>query len=299
VLALPAIAVATLLLAGCAAGSTASGSTASGTITVVASTNVYGDIAATIGGDAVTVTSMMNNPAQDPHSFEASAQNQLQLSKADIVIENGGGYDDFIGTMMNSANNSKATVLNVVDISGKKPDASGDLNEHVWYDFPSIAKFADRYAAELGKVDPSKASTFTANAAGFTAKLAALQGREAALRAKHAGEGVAITEPVPLYMLDAIGLVDKTPTAFSHAIEAGTDVSPAMLKSTVDLFQSHAVNLLVYNEQTSGPETNKVVGAARSAGVAVVPVTETVPSGKDYLGWMSGNLDKIAAALGR
>ena len=100
-------------------------------------------------------------------------------------------------------------------------------------------------------------------------------------------------------MLDAIGLVDKTPTAFSHAIEAGTDVSPAMLKSTVDLFQSHAVNLLVYNEQTSGPETNKVVGAARSAGVTVVPVTETVPSGKDYLGWMSGNLDKITAALGR
>ena len=292
------VAAGTLVLAGCAAGPAASGSgaTASGPIPIVASTNVYGDIAATIGGGAVDVTSLMTNPAQDPHSFEASAQNQLAISKAAIIIENGGGYDDFMGTMTKSAN-STATVLNVVDLSGKKPDANGDLNEHVWYDFPTIAKFADQYAADLGKADPSKASTFTANAAAFTAKLTALQAREAALKAKYAGEGVAITEPVPLYMLDAIGLVDKTPPAFSHAIEDGTDVSPAILKSTVDLFSSGAVKLLAYNAQTSGPETDRVIGAAKAAHVPVVPVTETLPEGKDYVSWMSGNLDNIAAAL--
>ncbi len=298
-LAVPAVAaVSALLLAGCSAGGPTPGGTASATISVVTSTNVYGDIAATIGGDAVTVTALITNPKQDPHSFEASAENQLAITKADIVVENGGGYDDFVGTMMSSANNSKAAVLNVVDISGKKPDANGDLNEHVWYDFPSIVKFADRFAAELAKADPSKASTFTANASAFTTKLAALQVREAALKAKHAGEGAAITEPVPLYMLEAIGLVDKTPAAFSHAIEQGTDVSPAVLKSTVDLFHQHAVKLLVYNEQTSGPETDKVIAAAKDADVAVVPVTETLPQGKDYIGWMSGNLDHIATALG-
>ena len=298
-----ALAACALLLAGCAtgpasSGTAASGTAASGTISVVASTNVYGDIAATIGGNAVAVTSLITNPAQDPHSYEASAQSQLALSKADIVVENGGGYDDFVGTMMASANNPKASVLNVVDLSGKKPDANGDLNEHVWYDFPTVAKFADRLAAELGKVDPSKATTFRANAAAFTAKLTALEAREAALKAKHAGVGVAITEPVPLYLLEAIGLVDKTPAAFSHAIEQGTDVSPAVLKSTVDLFHQHAVKLLVYNEQTSGPETDKVIAAAKDAHVAVVPVTETLPQGKDYIGWMSANLDHIATALG-
>nr|WP_193570994.1 zinc ABC transporter substrate-binding protein [Diaminobutyricibacter tongyongensis] len=286
------------MLAGCSAGASGTGATASGTIPVVASTNVYGDIAATIGGDAVAVTALITNPAQDPHSFEASAQNQLALSKAAIIIENGGGYDDFMGTMMKAAH-TKATVLNVVDISGKKPDANGDLNEHVWYDLPTVAKFADTYATQLGKADPSKAATFTANAAAFTAKLTALQSREAALKTKYAGEGVAITEPVPLYMLDAIGLVDKTPPAFSHAIEQGTDVSPAVLKSTVDLFRGGAVKLLAYNAQTSGPETDKVITAAKSANVPVVPVTETLPPGKDFIGWMSGNLDAIAAALGK
>ncbi len=287
-----------MLLAGCSAGAPANGSTASGTIPVVASTDVYGDIAATIGGQAVDVTALITNPAQDPHSFQASAQNQLAVSKAAIVIENGGGYDDFMGSMLSSAD-TKATVLNVVDISGKKPDANGDLNEHVWYDLPTIETFASRYAAELAKVDPSKAPAFRANAAAFTTRLAALQAREAALRTKYAGEGVAITEPVPLYMLQAIGLDDKTPAAFSHAIEEGTDVSPTVLKSTVDLFTRGAVKLLVYNEQTSGPETDKVIGAAKDARIPVVPVTETLPQGKDYIGWMSSNLDHLAAALGK
>lgn len=298
VLALPTLAAAALLLAGCAAGPGASGNAASGTVPVVASTNVYGDIAATIGGDAVHVTALIANPAQDPHSFEASAQNQLAVSKAAVIIENGGGYDDFMGMMTKSAN-SRAAILNVVDISGKRPDMSGDLNEHVWYDLPTIGRFAGRYAAALAEADPAKAATFTANAAAFTAKLTALQAREAVLKAKYAGEGVAVTEPVPLYMLEAIGLHDKTPAAFSHAIEEGTDVSPAVLKSTVDLFRRGAVKLLVYNQQTSGPETDRVIAAAKDANVPVVPVTETLPHGKDYIGWMSGNLDDIAAALGR
>jgi zinc/manganese transport system substrate-binding protein len=292
-----ALALATaLVLTGCSAG--ASGATTSATIPVVASTDVYGDIAATIGGDAVSVTALITNPAQDPHSFEASAQNQLAVSKAAIIIENGGGYDDFMQTMTKSAN-SKAAVLNVVDISGKKPDANGDLNEHVWYDLPTIATFVARYTSELAKADPSKAATFTANAAAFTAKLTALQAREAALKTKYAGEGVAITEPVPLYMLQAIGLDDRTPAAFSHAIEEGTDVSPAVLKSTVDLFQRGAVKLLVYNAQTSGAETDRVIAAAKDAQVPVVPVTETLPEGKDFIGWMSGNLDAIGAALAK
>jgi zinc/manganese transport system substrate-binding protein len=298
-----AVGVGVLLLAGCAAGPDTSGTAgsgpgSSGPVRVVASTDVYGDIAATIGGDAVDVTSLISNPAQDPHSFQASARNQLAVSRAQVIIENGGGYDDFMGTMTSSAKTT-ATILNVVDISGKKADANGDLNEHVWYDLPTIAKFAGRYAAELAKADPSKAATFTANGAAFTAKLATLQAREATLRAKHVGEGVAVTEPVPLYMLNAIGLVNKTPPAFSHAIEDSTDVSPDVLKSTVDLFHNGAVKLLVYNEQTSGAETDKVIAAAKDSHVAVVPVTETLPQGKDYIGWMSANLDHIATALGQ
>lgn len=288
-----ALAAATIAaLTGCSAGSSAD----DGKVRVVASTNVYGDIASTIAGGAVEVTSLMSDPAQDPHSFEASAQSQLAVSKADILIENGGGYDDFMDTLRTGSKNTKATVLNVVDISGKKA-AGGDLNEHVWYDFPTIQKFTIALTDALSKADPAQKATFATNAEAFSAKLAALQNREAELKATHAGEGVAVTEPVPLYLLESSGLVNKTPEKFSAAIEEGTDVSPLVLQETLALFSGHKVKLLAYNEQTSGPETERVMAAAKAAGIPVVPVTETLPGGKDYVSWMNANLDAVGAAL--
>ncbi|MEY9952158.1 metal ABC transporter solute-binding protein, Zn/Mn family [Leifsonia sp. EB34] len=290
-----ALAAATVAaLTGCAAGS----SSADGKVRVVASTNVYGDIASTIAGNAVDVTALMTDPAQDPHSFEASAQSQLAVSKADILIENGGGYDDFMDTLRTGSKNTKATVLNVVDISGKKA-VGGELNEHVWYDFPTVQKFTTALTDALSKADPSQKATFAANARAFSAKLAALQNREAELKATYAGEGVAVTEPVPLYLLEASGLVNKTPEKFSAAIEAGTDVSPLVLQQTLALFSAHKVRLLAYNEQTSGPETDRVRAAATAAGIPVVPVRETLPAGKDYVSWMNANLDAVGAALAR
>ena len=114
-----------------------------------------------------------------------------------------------------------------------------------------------------------------------------------------AGEGVAITEPVPLYLLDAIGLDNRTPEKFSEAIESGNDVSPVVLQETLRLFTDRQVRLLAYNEQTSGAETTRVLAAAKQADIPVVPVTETLPSGKDYLSWMNANLDAVAGALAK
>ncbi|HEV7185579.1 MAG TPA: zinc ABC transporter substrate-binding protein [Leifsonia sp.] len=293
-LALPAAVLAALALTGCSSGAT--GASSHGELSVVASTNVYGDIARTIAGNAVNVTSIMDNPNQDPHSFEASAQNQLALSKADVVIENGGGYDDFMDTMLKSGAGKSATVINVVDLSGKK-GSGGELNEHVWYDFPTVQKLADKLVVVLSKADASQAATFKKNGDAFVAKLAALENRQLQLKQKFAGAGVAVTEPVPLYLLEGIGLVDKTPKAFSAAVEAGTDVSPAVLNETIGLFGGGRVKLLVYNEQTSGPETEKVLSAAKKAGVAIVPVTESLPSDKDYVSWMTANLDAVAKGL--
>ncbi|MGA5503988.1 metal ABC transporter solute-binding protein, Zn/Mn family [Streptomyces umbrinus] len=291
------------LLAGCGSssdsgsdGSASKGSTSSSAIPVVASTNVYGDIVEQIGGGKVDVTSIISDPAQDPHSYEANTQNQLALSKAKVVIENGGGYDDFIDRMLKSGDSS-AEVINAVKVSGKTAPEGGELNEHVWYDFPTVGKLADRIAAALAKAAPDDAATFTKNAAAFKAKLKPLETKEAQIKTDHGGEAVAITEPVPLYLTEASGLVNKTPEEFSEAIEEGNDVSPKTLQDTLALFTGKQVQALVYNEQTSGPQTEKVEQAARTAGIPVVPVTETLPKGKDYLGWMTANVDALASAL--
>jgi zinc/manganese transport system substrate-binding protein len=295
----------TAALAGCGASSTtdggvaAKGSTttaAQQTIKVVASTDVYANIAQSIGGKGVSVTSFISNPDQDPHSYEASVQNQLAISKADVVIENGGGYDDFIDRMV-KASHGKATVLNVVDISGKKAAAGQELNEHVWYDFPTVSLLADKLVTALSAVDSADASTFQANATAFKTQLKGLIAKEHALKASTVGNGVAITEPVPLYMLAALGLRNETPPAFSSAIEEGNDMSALVLKQTLDLFKMRRVKALVYNEQTSGPITEQVKKGAEQAGIPVVPVTETLPDGKSYIAWMTENLDNLKQAL--
>jgi zinc/manganese transport system substrate-binding protein len=272
---------------------------ASGSVSVVASTDVYGNIAEQIIGhvQSVHVTSVITSPSQDPHTFEPGARTELALAKAQIVIENGGGYDDFMNRMLDAAHNAKAVVLNAVTISGIKTPADGDLNEHVWYDFPTVERLTVQLVAALAKADPSARSAFTANGRAFMAKLRGLTASEVAIKAQHHGAPVAITEPVPLYLLQACGLVNRTPHAFSEAVENGTDVSPRVLEQMLTLFSDRSVRLLAYNEQAVGPQTQAVLTAAKAHQVPVVPVTETLPSGDTFISWMKGNLAAVAKAL--
>lgn len=288
------------LLAGCGSSSdSADARSAPARVAVVASTNVWGDIARRIGGDRVDVTSVISDPDQDPHSYEADPQNQLALSKAKVVVENGGGYDGFVDRMLKSGHNDSAGVIDAVEVSGRTAPKGGELNEHVWYDFPTVAKVADRISAALAEADPGDAGAFEKNAAAFKEKLVPLEAKEAQIKKAHGGEGVAITEPVPLYMTEASGLVNRTPAQFSEAIEGGDDVSPRILRESLALFGGKKVKVLVSNAQTSGPQTEKAEAAAKAAGIPVVPVTETLPKGKDYLGWMTDNVDALASALAR
>lgn len=295
-LALAGALTATLALAACGDDSGATGSsTPAAGLSVVASTNVYGSIASSIAGDAATVTSIIDDPSADPHSFEADTRTQLALSRATVVVENGGGYDDFVDTMLKAADNPDVEVVDAVEVSGK--DTSGDFNEHVWYDVETVRKVAQQIESALSEAAPADATTFEANLTTFEAGLDTLQQKITADAATTKGAPVAITEPVPGYLLDALGADDRTPEEFSEAIEEETDVPVDVLQETLALFTGKQVRALVYNEQTTGPQTDQVLTAAEDNGIAVVPVTETLPEGKDYTTWMTENVDAIATAL--
>jgi zinc/manganese transport system substrate-binding protein len=320
-----ALAVSALLVltaCGTSVGSTAADSASStgnagsaGQISVVTSTNVWGDVAKQIGAEQVAVTSLISDPAADPHSFEPSAQAQLALSKADLVVVNGGGYDDFARTMLDAAGGS-APVIDAVEVSGLRaagrPQTAsavahsdqagyepGEFNEHVWYDLPTVDKVAARIAQELTTIRPERASVFKANLATFSDRVAGLTTDAAAIQAAFAGTKVAITESLPLYLTQAAGLVNLTPDEFSRAIEQGTDVPPAAMSDTLALLTDKQVVALVYNEQTSSPQTEQVLAAAEDNSINVVGVRETLPEGKDYLSWMDSNITALAGALRR
>jgi zinc/manganese transport system substrate-binding protein len=306
----------TLLLAGCAGDPTEPDAGAGGN-SIVASTNVYGDIAATIAGDAATVTSFITSPAQDPHEYEPSAQDRLAVDRADVVVKNGGGFDPFVDALLESGK-AKPVVLDAVEISGLAPrddheakeheaeqDEHGDahiegFNEHVWYDLGAMTKVARTLGAELSELDPDHATRYAANVTAFTKDIDALQQAVAELKASADGRGVAITEPAPVYLLDAVGLVNHTPDAFSEAVEEGADVPPRALKETLDIVGgSEDIALLAYNAQTADGTTEQVRAAAEAADVPVVAFTETLPRGTSYIVWQQDNLDRLATALTR
>ncbi|MBM7025282.1 metal ABC transporter substrate-binding protein [Clavibacter zhangzhiyongii] len=305
--ALLAVSLLAVPLAGCASGSAApsdgASASADGTLEVVASTDVYGDIAKQIGGDDVKVTSIIDSPDKDPHEYQATSRDQLALSTADVVIQNGGGYDDFIDTMVDALPDAGSHVLlNASDISGYDQEpAEGEFNEHMWYDVPTMKKLAAGIAEAFSKADQAGASTFEANEKAFSEELDGIASAEADAKAAGTGKGVAITEPVPLYLTSAMGLENRTPDEFSEAIEEGTDVPADVLAETLALFSEKQVAALVYNAQTTGTTTDQVVAAAKAAGVPVVPVTETLPAdlpaGSGYVEWMTENVAAVASAI--
>ncbi|MBX9717416.1 MAG: zinc ABC transporter substrate-binding protein [Microbacteriaceae bacterium] len=307
--ALPALLAATaagIALTGCAAPAPE----ATG-LSVVASTNVYGDIAAAIAGDAATVTSILDSPMVDPHSYEATAQDQLAIAGADLVIGNGAGYDPFLDVLVDGSGTTAVVIFAAVvaglelgeaplEDDSREGDDQGPrevANEHVWYDLHSMGDVAEAIAAELTELDAANASVYAANLDAFLVELEAVEEEAHALAEQLGGGVVASTEPVPAYLLAELGFDDETPEEFTEAIEEGADVPPLALQEVLDLIASGDVRLLAYNEQTASPETERVRAAAEEAGIPVVSFVETLPDGEDYLSWMRTNIDAVAAAL--
>jgi zinc/manganese transport system substrate-binding protein len=261
---------------------------------VVASTDVYGAIAKAVGGDTVQVTSLIRSAAADPHEYEPTPADTLAVSRATVFVSNGGGYDDFAGKLLDAASAKPISVV-ATALSGYDTDAP-DFNEHVWYDLPTMKKLADYLATALGAADQPSANRYLDNAKKFDAQVDGLMAKVAAIKAKHADAKVAITEPVPGYLLAAAGLVVVTSPEFSEAVEEGTDPPAAVVTANNATFTEAKV--LVENAQTTGPTSTQAEQAAAANGVPVVKVTETLPDGvTDYVVWMSGQVDALAAAL--
>lgn len=337
VLPVSVIAAASLALAGCAADD-GGGGAGDSALRIVASTSVYGDIAATIAGDAAEVTSIIHDVAQDPHEYEATPRDALALSGADLVILNGGGYDAFMRTLL-EAHDDGAVVLDAVELSGLEEEEHheedehaheehehahehehdaedhahehdghehehdghehGAFNEHVWYSLDAMRTLAEELATRLAELAPASADTVAANARDFVAGLDELAQRATGIAASHAGAPIAVTEPVPLHLLELAGLDDVTPAEFSRAVEEGTDAPALVVRDVVALVGDGSVVMLAYNEQTVGPQTEQVLEAAQAAGTPVVSFTELLPAGEHYLGWMGANLDAVESALSR
>lgn len=279
-------------VAGCGSDSTTS---ANERLTVVASTTVWGSVARAVAGDAAEVKSLISDPTADPHSYESKPTDAAEVSNADLVVFNGGGYDDFMSQILQAAGN-KPTV-EAFALVPQKPAEGALPNEHVWYDLPVVQSVAQQVAEKLGQLNPGQAQQFTARAQVFRAEIDGLAGKLARIAQTHAGQRVAMTEPVAEYLITAAGLTDATPPEFLEAVEEEKDPPAAAVAATKELFAQRQVRALVYNPQTETPVTSQLRTASEAARIPVVTMTETLPENTDYRGWMSGQIDGLSTAL--
>ncbi|WP_277831354.1 metal ABC transporter solute-binding protein, Zn/Mn family [Speluncibacter jeojiensis] len=288
-----------LTLAACTSPGTSSGH--DGRPQVVASTNVWGGIAKTIGGDAVDVTTLIGDPGTDPHDYQTTPSDAAKVAKADLVIYNGGGYDKFASDIVESVGSGKRTVdayaLPVTGALGSTRTQS-DPNEHVWYDPATVDAVARTIADDLAAIDPAGAATFHANADALRGRLQSVADLAARIDEQRRGTKVIETEPVLHYLLAQSGLVDIAPQEFTEAVEQGTDPSPAAVAEIGRLLGSKQASALVYNTQTQDPTTKAVLQRAHDASIPVVDVTESMPADVDYTQWVTGELTALGKAVG-
>jgi zinc/manganese transport system substrate-binding protein len=266
-------------------------------VSLVAAENFYGDVAAQIAGAHVTVTSIMNNPDQDPHLFEASPSVARDLATAQIVVANGADYDPWVGKLLGAMAKapdgaSGRKILIVADVMHRKPGA----NPHLWYDPSVMPVVAKTIAADLIATDPTHAAEYDQRLQAFITSLEPLQSKIADLKQRFAGVAITATEPIFGLMAKALGLKMRN-ERFQLAVMNNTEPRASDVAEFEDDLRGRRVRVLIVNRQATDAAAQRLVDIAKQAGVPIVAVTETEPAGLQYQDWMLSQLKALEAAL--
>jgi zinc/manganese transport system substrate-binding protein len=283
-----ALSLAALTLTGCT--EQARWQKGTGPIKIVASTNVWGDIAYQIAGEEATVTALIDNVNQDPHSFEASARDQLAVQDADIVIMNGGGYDDFVEALV-EADETPAILINAYTASGD----DDTRNEHIWYSASQVKDVGNVIFSALETVDRNSTPIYESNLAEFEAQIKLIEIRTAQITETWGGAKVFATEPLIYYLLQDTGMVDITPAEFSEAIEEERDVAPAVMLEAQDAVKQ--AKFIAVNSSTRTAQIDQVLSDASATAFGFGELLPQDPDTGEYYGdyfeMMTSALDMI------
>ncbi|MGZ3585480.1 MAG: metal ABC transporter solute-binding protein, Zn/Mn family, partial [Ktedonobacterales bacterium] len=260
-----------------------------------AAENVWGSIAAQLGGDRVEVTSIITNPNADPHDYEPTQADARTVADAQYVIVNGAGYDPWADKLLKANPVSGRKELNLGDLTAVQEGG----NPHLWYNPDYVTKVANQIRDDLKALDPTHAAAIDASAQTFfTSGLKEYSGLIADIKAKYAGTPVGATESIFSYMAPALGLSLITPPAYLKAVSEGQDISATDEATVEQQIAQKQIKILVYNSQNTPNNIQAVINKAKANGIPVPTVTETLtPANASFQAWQSSQLRGIEAAL--
>ena len=261
-------------------------------VKMVAAENFYADLATQIGGPNVVVTSILSNPDDDPHLFEASPDTAKALTDAKVVIVNGVDYDPWMEKLLSAHKAPGRKEIIVGQLVGHKP---GD-NPHLWYDPAYMKAAAKALVADLTAVDPAHKADYEQGQAKFLDSLKPLDDKIAAMRKSYSGQPVTASEPVFGYQAGLIGLKVHN-EKYALAIMNNAEPTPSEVAAFENDLKGKKVKAMLYNAQASEPAVGKLVQLAKDNGIPVVGVSETEPPNSTYQDWMMGQLNALDKAL--
>jgi len=264
------------------------------TITIIAGENFWGSLISQLGGEKVSVTSIVSDPNADPHEYESNASDAKLFATANYVILNGAGYDSWGDSLLSAGQNPNRKVLVVADLLGKK---EGD-NPHFWYSPDYVNRVIAQMETDLVSIDPKDADYFQAQYKTLQSSLTEYQNRIANIKRTFAGTKVASTESIFVYLADAAGLNLISPPQFIDAVAEGNDPPASSVVAFETQLKAHEPQVLVFNEQTVTPLTDNMKKIAAEENIPIVGITETIqPPDATFQEWMNAQLLQLQNAL--
>jgi zinc/manganese transport system substrate-binding protein len=288
---LPCLLILTGILSGCDQSASA---VSGGVVQVVAGENFWGSIAAQLGGQHASVTSIVSDPNADPHEYESNTSDARAFAQANYVILNGAGYDDWGQKLLDANPVDGRKVFTVASLLKKK---EGD-NPHFWYNPDDVEQVADQITADYQMLDPADAAYFTQQRAAFETALKPYHDRIASIKATFAGQKIGATEDIFVYMANALGLDLISPPAFMQAVAEGNDPPAASVAEFQQQIEQKQITVLVYNVQTATSVTDNLKQLAAQQHIPTVGVSETMqPPNTTFQDWQDAQLLALQNAL--
>lgn len=277
-----------------------------GKIKVVASLDSYGEMAKAVVGNQGSVTSIMDKPDMDPHEFEPTSADAKIYQKANVIISNGGGFDNWSVNFANQNNDAQAINLaKLYDFEGEHDhneaeehdhDEDSVGNEHFWYKTDVATRLSKQLVKTYSKLEPSKQAYFQKNADKYLATLDDVKQMQQQVKQDLQGKNVMATEPVFDNTLIDLG-ANVLNQSFSKAVNEHQDPTPEDIRNWNAAIDAGEVSVVIYNPQSTGKLANQAMTYAKEHGVPVVQATETKPAGKTYAEWQYDQLKALDEAL--
>lgn len=141
---------------------------------VVATTDVIGDVVEQVGGDQISLVTLMAT-GQDPHSYEPSTGDLAAVADANVIFVNGWGLEESVlNTIERTAEHGPLVPISagVTPLRmGEGEGQPGSVDPHVWLDPHNVIQWTENVAASLGALNPANAETYSANADAYGAQL--------------------------------------------------------------------------------------------------------------------------------